>query len=268
MLENLIAKLRPSILNSIANLRISLIARKKGLEGDNQRLNASMQNIPAKERLLLEISRQQAVKNAIYTFLLQKREEAAISAASLAANYRVLEQPESTGVISPVPKKFYTIGILISLGLVIIYIYFKEFSSKKILFRSQLESNLPVPVVAELIYQHQQGDSLNVVVGETKRTLIAEQFRELRTNVNYITANSKDPCKVILVTSSVPKEGKSFVTVNTAISLSLTGDKVALLEFDLRKPKISKPLGLSRSVGLSNYLIGNATADEILQKLG
>jgi capsular exopolysaccharide synthesis family protein len=95
--------------------------------------------------------------------------------------------------------------------------------------------------------------------------LSAEQFRELRTNINYITATSKDKCKVILTTSSIPKEGKSFVAINAAISLSLTGARVVLLEFDMRKPKISKPLGINADPGLSNYLVGNATVEEVIK---
>jgi tyrosine-protein kinase Etk/Wzc len=95
--------------------------------------------------------------------------------------------------------------------------------------------------------------------------LVAEEFRELRTNLSYITYHTKNSSKVILITSSIPGEGKSFVGINTSISLSLTGSKVVLLEFDLRKPKISKELGVNRNPGLSTYFIGKATPNEIVQ---
>jgi len=264
VLEDLITKLKPGIITSINNLRINMLASKSRLESENSRMMGQLNRIPLKERLLLDIRRQQEIKNAIYTFLLQKREEAAIAAASIVPNYRLIEKPERWGTVSPQPQKIYTTAIAISIGLLIILIYLVEFSSKKVLFRSQIEEFLPIPVISELIfYDHNLANP--VVVGEGKRSLIAEQFRELRTNINYITAAAPDKCKVILTTSSIPKEGKSFVAINAAISLSLTGDKVVLLEFDMRKPKISKPLGIQRDPGLSNYLVGNATEEEIIK---
>lgn len=153
---------------------------------------------------------------------------------------------------------------MIVLMILVAFIYFVEFSSKKVLFRSEIEEQLSIPVISELVYQEHKSEN-PVVVGEGKRSLIAEQFRELRTNINYLTAGAEDKCKVILLTSSIPKEGKSFVSINTAISLSLTGDKVALLEFDMRKPKISKALGIKADPGLSTYLVGSAGEEDILK---
>ena len=262
--EQEIGQLKPSILASINNLRNSIIISRQRLQADNSQLNASLNKIPVKERVLIDISREQSIKNAIYTFLLQKREESAIAGASIVPNYRILEKPEAGGIISPVSKRMYAIGILTALFFSILFIFLKEFTSRKILFRSQIENILGMPVLAELIFQPHQKNS-SVVVSAGKRSLIAEQFRELRTNLNYITVNAKDNCKVVLITSSIPSEGKSFVAINTAISLSLTGDRVALLECDLRKPKISKAMGIDSNIGISNYLIGKATEKDIIK---
>ena len=262
--EQEIGQLKPSILASINNLRNSIIISRQRLQADNSQLNASLNKIPVKERVLIDISREQSIKNAIYTFLLQKREESAIAGASIVPNYRILEKPEAGGIISPVSKRMYAIGILTALFFSILFIFLKEFTSRKILFRSQIENILGMPVLAELIFQPHQKNS-SVVVSAGKRSLIAEQFRELRTNLNYITVNAKDNCKVVLITSSIPSEGKSFVAINTALSLSLTGDRVALLECDLRKPKISKAMGIDNTIGISNYLIGKATEMDIIK---
>ena len=262
--EQEIARLKPSILASINNIRNSIIIGRQRLQADNNQLNASLNKIPVKERVLIDISREQSIKNAIYTFLLQKREESAIAGASIVPNYRILEKPEAGGIISPVSKRTYAIGILTALFFSILIIFLKEFTSRKVLFRSQIENILGLPVLAELIFQPHQKNS-SVVVSAGKRSLIAEQFRELRTNISYITVNAKDNCKVILITSSIPSEGKSFVAINTAISLSLTGDRVALLECDLRKPKISRAMGIDNSIGISNYLIGKATEKDIIK---
>ena len=261
--EDEIAKLKPSIAASLNNLKLSMNASRSKLQSDNDKLSANLGKIPGKERMLLDISRQQGIKNAIYTFLLQKREESAIAAASIVPNYRLIEKPESAGIVKPVSQRIYTISIIIAIIIIILYIYFREFSNSRLLFRSQIESRVAAPIVGELIYQ--QSDTKSpLVVGAGKRTLIAEQFRELRTNLSYITANIEAPSKVILVTSSIPNEGKSFVAINTSVSLCLTGSKVVLLEFDLRKPKISSVLGINREPGLSNFLIGKATVTDIV----
>ena len=265
ILEEEIAKLKPSISASLGNLKLSMITSRSRLQADNDRLSANLGKIPMKERLLLDISRQQGIKNAIYTFLLQKREESAIGAASIVENYRLIEKPESGGIVKPVSRKIYTISIILAVILIVLYIYLKEFSNSRLLFRSQIESKVQAPIIGELIFQ-QESNKSPVVVGAGKRSLIAEQFRELRTNLSYVTANSHTDSTVILVTSSIPNEGKSFVAINTSISLCLTGSKVVLLEFDLRKPKISSVLGVKRETGLSNFLIGKATAQDIVSK--
>jgi capsular exopolysaccharide synthesis family protein len=264
VIEENINKLKPSILASINNLKLSLEASRTQIQNESRDITASINKIPEKERALLDISRQQGIKNAIYTFLLQKKEESAIAAASIVANYRVIERPEVGGLVSPNRQNYYAICISIALLLVVIYIYLKEFANSKLLFRSQIESRLPIPIIGEVIYK-KNTTGTPIMVGDGKRTLIAEQFRELRTNLNYVTATTSNPCKVILITSSIPSEGKSFVAINTSVSLCLTGARVVLLEFDLRKPKISKSLGIKREPGITNYLISNIKVEDIIQ---
>ena len=264
VLEDVIAKLKPSIISSIKNLKISIETSRQHLLNDNNKVTATLSAIPQKERLLLDISRQQSVKNAIYTFLLQKKEESAIAAAAILPNYRVIEKPEYAGLIYPVPSKIYGNTILIAIILVALFIYFIEFANNRLLFRAQIESDLPeIPVIGELIFEPKNTVS-PIVTGSGKRSLIAEQFREIRTNLKYITANVNEKCKVILVTSSITEEGKSFVAINTAISIAITGAKVVLLDFDLRRPKISKQLCIVTDTGISNYLINSAGITDII----
>jgi tyrosine-protein kinase Etk/Wzc len=265
--EQLIAKLKPSILVSINNLKMNLLTNKRKLESVNAEITSTLSRIPEKERALLDISRQQGIKNAIYTFLLQKKEESAIAAASIVENYRVIERAEVGQLIAPNRQNYFALSIVVALLLAVFYIYLKEFANSRLLFRSQIENRLPLPIIAELVFKPNPSGN-PIVVGEGKRTLIAEQFRELRTNLSFVTAASDkiNQSKVILITSSIPSEGKSFVAINTSVSLCLTGAKVVLLEFDLRKPKISKPLGIKREPGITNYLIGNAKETDIIQQ--
>jgi tyrosine-protein kinase Etk/Wzc len=265
--EKLVNRLRPSIASSISNLKINLFASKKKLEADNNEINGTISRIPEKEKSMLDISRQQSIKNAIYTFLLQKKEESAIAAASIVPNYRIIEKADTGRQVAPNRQNYYALSIATALLLAALYIYLKEFANSRLLFRSQIESRLSLPIIGELIYKDTP-EGGPVVVGEGKRTLIAEQFRELRTNISYAipAAIAAKKAKTILVTSSVPAEGKSFVSINTAVSFCLTGARVVLLEFDLRKPKISKPLGIKREPGITNFLVGNAQMDHIVQK--
>jgi len=189
ILEDEIAKLKPSIAASLNNLKLSMVTSRSRLLADNNRLSSNLGKIPLKERMLLDISRQQGIKNAIYTFLLQKREESAIAAASIDANYRVIEKPESGGVVKPVSQKVYTISIILAVIIIFLYIYLREFANSKLLFRNQIESRVQAPIIGELIFQR-DGNSSPIVVGAGKRSLIAEQFRELRTNLSYVTANN------------------------------------------------------------------------------
>lgn len=263
VLQATIDKLRPSILTSIDNLKSGIQISRRKYESDNEKLNGVLNKMPVKERQLLDITRQQGIKSGIYTFLLQKREEAAIAAAGIVADFRILDKPETAGLMEPEPPRIYGIGFIIALIVVIVFIYLKEFTSTRLRFRSQIESRTNVPILAEIAFQPNK-TNFPVVVEEGKRTLIAEEFRELRTNLSYVTFNSKENSKVILITSSIPNEGKSFVAINTSISLSLTGSNVVLLEFDLRKPKISKELGINRNPGLSTFFVGKSKPEEIV----
>ena len=263
--EASIEKLKPSILASIRNLKMNIEVSLQHFKNVNAGLSNTLGKIPQKERMLLDISRQQSIKNAIYTFLLQKREESAIAAAAIVPNYRIIEKPSFGGLIAPVAEKIYGNAVLLAIILAAIYIYLREFANSRIKFRSQIETSLPeMAVIGEIIFQPKT-NTWPVVTGAGRRTLIAEQFRELRTNLNYVTATTTEKCKVILVTSSITEEGKSFITINTAISLTLTGAKVVLLEFDLRRPKVSKQLGIQTDPGLSNYLINMASETEIIK---
>jgi len=137
----------------------------------------------------------------------------------------------------------------------------QEQFNRKVLFRSEIEYKTKAPVVGEII---QIPTKDPIVILEGKRTIIAEQFRSLRTNLSFM-ALSED-AKSTLVTSNISGEGKSFVSINLAISYTLTDKKVALLELDLRKPRLSKLLNVNRDPGISNYLVGKIPLEDIIKK--
>ena len=254
-------RIKSDIRENVNNIETNLRAIKNNVSSGISMNSGLLSQVPHKERGLVEISRQQAIKNNIYTFLLQKREETALSSAGTTPDLRVLEKATTGGAVSPVPKNYYLTGFLIGLLIAIAVVLLREQFNQKILFRTEIEEKTKVPVVAEIIQTTLKG---SVAISEGKRTIIAEQFRSLRTNLAFMGLNEKN--NTILLTSSVSGEGKSFIALNLAMSITLNGNKVGLLELDMRKPKLSKYLGISRDPGITNYLINKASIDEIIKK--
>ncbi len=255
-----VRRLKADIQENLLNIQTNLLTIKGGVIAQTNESNGLLSQIPQKERGLLEISRQQTIKNSIYTFLLQKREETALSSASTSSDLRIIEKANTYGPISPISKNFYTTGMILGILSALFLVLIKEQFKSKILFRDEIADKISIPFVGEIV----QANSKNpIVILDGKRTVIAEQFRALRTNINFVGLNEKD--KTLLVTSSISGEGKSFIAVNLAISLTLTGKKVALLELDLRRPKLSKLLNVNREPGISNYLVGKSSYEEILK---
>lgn len=261
VLEESIVKLKPSILASIQNLRINLQSTKDKLSDDEKHLKGQLKDMPQKERALLEISRQQQIKNTIYTFLLQKREEAILAAAAQVPNHRVINIPELAGKVQPKPLITYTLALSLALASVLVFLYLKEFSGNKVIYRSDLERVTGTSLLGELSFSKRSEEE--TLIKPTERLLISEQLRDLRTNLSY-TNIQKDGAQVILITSSISGEGKSFISINLAATLAGAGKKVLLMECDLRKPVIRKKLGISQQKGLVDYLIGGATEEDIV----
>ena len=256
-----INKLKPGILENIQSQRKNLVAGRTDLSATNNRYSSMLTTIPEKERELLDISRQQSIKNDIYTFLLQKREETALSFASAVADSRIIDKAESSDVpVSPKRKLIYLAAILGALALGIAIIYIKDILTRTIQDRSEIEKYAPIPVLGEVVYDRSKS---SIVIAEGKRSFIAEQFRQLRTSLTYMGVDESH--KKILITSSITGEGKSFIAVNLGISISLMNKKVVLIELDLRKPKLSEHFNIPRHEGLSTYLIGKAAMQEIIK---
>ena len=263
-LVDAIDKLRPQILENIKSQRKNLEAGRNNISSTNNDYAVMLKTVPEKERELLSISRQQAIKNNIYTFLLQKREETALSFASAVADSRVIDQAESGNVpVSPKRNLIYLAAILGALVLGVVVIFIKDLFTRTIQDREDVEKYTDIPILGEVLYDRSK---TSIVITEGKRSFIAEQFRQLRTSLAYMGVDESH--KKIMITSSISGEGKSFIAINLGMSLSLMDKKVILLELDLRKPKVSEQFQVSRHVGLSNYLIGKANMEDITKPTG
>lgn len=260
-LKDQINKLKPGILENINNQRATLEAGKLKLNTASSSYASELQNIPEKEKRLIDISRQQAIKNNLYAYLLQKQAESEFSQIKI-ADIRIIDGAEASLLpVTPKSKLIYIVAFIVALILPAGFISLKEFLNRKILFRHEIETLTNTPIIGEISFDKSKEP---LVIQEGKRTFIAEQFRRMRTSLGYVGGNSGK--KKILVTSSLSGEGKSFVAANLALSLALTDKKVVLLELDLANPSLSTKLNVSYEEGVSNYLWGECEPEYIIKR--
>jgi tyrosine-protein kinase Etk/Wzc len=262
-LEDQINKIKPGILSNIESQRENLTATRQNITATNSGYSALLQNVPQKERQLLDISRQHQIKSDLYAFLLQKREESEIAAASVDSNSRVVDYAQAgPDPVSPKRKLIYIASVVFFLGICGAFIFIKEFLTGKVLYRSELESLTSIPIIGEIAFDKSKED---IVIEKGRRSFIAEEFRKLRISLSFLGIDSFH--KKILITSSVSGEGKSFISANLAISLSLTGKKVVLVDMDLNNPSIDKILKISRENGVTEYMEGENDPEQIIKQV-
>lgn len=263
-IEKQLANLRGDMLNSLVSikrqLQVSLVELRK-MEG---KLNAEIQQVPAKERVYLEFSRQQTIKQELYLFLLKKREETAISKTATTSDAKIIDVAQSGGrPVSPNRKVVFLSAIVFGLLLPGAWIFIKDLLNVRISSKEDVENNTKMAVLAEIGHSDEEDA---IPVKTDSRGLIAEQFRALRTNLQFLLTREQE--NIIMITSSMSGEGKSFAAINLAGIMAISGKKVLLMELDLRKPKISSNLGIDNHIGFSSYAIGQASLNEVIKPSG
>jgi tyrosine-protein kinase Etk/Wzc len=261
-----IRNIKSAIRENINNQKSNLLVTKSSISALNNRIESSMSMIPRKEREFLDIKRQAGVKESLYLLLLQKREETALSYASTITDSRLVNPPYvNPGYIRPNKKQVYTYALAIGLILPALLIFLKESLKSTIQSKKELEQKTGLKVFGEINLQPQSVS--NQIIDLTSRSFISEQIRIIRSNLQYLfTTKQEDKGRVLLVTSSTADEGKSFVTLNLAHSLTLLDKTVVIVGLDLRKPKINEYLDVKNKVGISTYLIGKAAEMDIVQE--
>ncbi len=258
--ENEIQKIRPNIRSIVSNQQARLRASRNNLSGTSGQLNATLRGIPQKERELLEISRQQVVKRDLYAFLLQRREEAALSSASGIAENRVVDWADA-GVAKTSSIKIIPVlgSLVLAFAVGLGYVFLKEGLSSKVLFRSEIESLTAVPVAGEIPYRKTNAPA---AAGGDALTAGTESFGQLQAVLGLL--GRKDAPRKLLVTSGTAGEGKSFVGTHLAVSLAAAGRKVALLELNPYHPRLAASFGLPPSAkGAFDFLQHQAALPEL-----
>jgi tyrosine-protein kinase Etk/Wzc len=258
-----INQIKPDILANIQSQRKNLEQGISSLNTTGGMYNNIISAIPQKERQLVEITRDQNIKNGIYSFLLQKREESELSLASSISDSRVVNFAQSSRApVSPNRMMIYLMAAAIALGCPFAYITAREAFSPKILYRHEIEALTNIPIVGEIAFSKSKEA---LVVQPGKRTVIAEEFRKVR--VSLLSLGIDAGHKKILITSSISGEGKSFIAANLATSISLTGKKVVLIDMDLHNPGLGKFFNIKETPGVSDYLIGKKDAGQIIYNI-
>jgi len=262
-IEKQIEDSRLRMIDNLVNIRSVYKSAIDAFNTQQQSIRGQISSIPRKQREANEIMRQQEIKQSLYLYLLQKKEEAAIAEASTISNSKIMDNARAKpNLLKPIPLRIYGIGFIAGLLLPIILIFIIDMFNDKVITRSDITRVTDTPILGEI--GHSEEDQV-LLFPERSRTVIAEQIRILRSNLGFVLTPSGDKPPVLMVTSSFSGEGKSYISTNLAAAYAVTGKKVVILEFDLRKPKIIASLGLDKSQGITNYLVGGASLEELPQ---
>lgn len=243
--------------NLIDNAQRSIAAQKNRQD----KISVQLNKLPQKEQQMVNIQRQFNLTSEIYTFLLQKRAETNIALASSIPDIQVIDEarPQTASSIGYSHKMILMIGFLMGIGLPIGYIVLINIFDDRVRTEKDLERTTTIPILGNIIHNISKSE---LVVFENPKSTIAESFRILRTNLQYMLTGPGG--KVISVNSTNPGEGKSFSAINLAIILAMNNKKVLLIGADMRKPRLHKVFNHSNQYGLSTYLIGVDTLDEVI----
>lgn len=242
---------RNLILQNVKNIKTQLLRNQSELSNKSSQYRSKISSVPTAERALLEINRDQGIKQSLYLYLLQKREEEALSISVPFSDTRIIETPQATSYpVTGGKSPIYMGALIFGLFIPFVWVFLKDKLNTKILEKEDIESITNTTILGKI--PSNTGKDV-VVVSGNNATPVAELFRLMRHNLKFLSQGKDN--QVIMVTSGKPGEGKTFVSINIGASLAITGKKVVVLGFDLRMPKLMKDMALSYKYGLSDYIV-------------
>ncbi len=268
-LNNSLLAMKQNIIRAVDNMIVSLDVKRNDAQNREMRAQSRVTSIPTKERQMLSIERQQKIKEALYLFLLNKREENALSQAMADNNARVIDGAEGGDApISPNRNRILLLGVLVGLALPAVGCLMVLFMDTRVHGRKEVERALSVPFLGEIpidreaLRRRRKGGP--AVVQPDEGGVVAEAFRILRTNMDFMSRRDK-PVKVITFTSFNEGAGKTFISGNLGMSFVCAKKRVVLVDLDIRKGTLSRYMGHHKT-GVTNYLSDpSVTVDDILQ---
>ena len=261
--DNQIEKLRTMALENLKNLKKAYGGNVNALKQRSGSAQTQLRGMPFKVMDYVERKRRVEGLQNLYKILQEQKESTSISRASTIANSKVVDRAMPSGIpVKPNGMAIKAFAILIGLLIPAGVIFIGEILNDKVSSRFDVEKLTSVPIVGEV--GHSFSDSV-LIVNKTTRSMVAEQFRIIRSNLQYVLGTNVGEKFVVLVTSSFSGEGKSFVSTNMGAVLSLTGKKTVILEFDIRKPKVLSGLNMTKGPGITNFLVGKAEIDTLIR---
>jgi tyrosine-protein kinase Etk/Wzc len=257
-----LAGLRGYLQETLKNVQAGLTLERNNLLDKSNQFESKIRNVPVVERGLLQLSRDQDVKAAIYQYLLQKREETALSLSATIPTSLIIDRPAYNTVPAKPKEALIYLGSLLT-GFLFPLFFFsgREKLNTKVKYVTDVQLLGDTRILGELSHKEENN---TVVVKRGSRTTISELFRYIQSNLGYIINNTKS--QILLVTSGMKGEGKTFFSINLGITLALAGKKVIIVEFDLRKPDLMKGINMKYEKGLADYLENrNVEIDEIIK---
>ena len=260
-MDQQIASLKQNLYSNLDRLKSTLLIQKRDLDSHKEIMDTKIEKIPVQERQFKVIARQQKIKEELYLYLLQKREETAISLSATEPNARVIDAAKASHIpVAPKKKIIFLVAFLIGILIPFGVIYLIALLDTKIKSRLDLEGKTSIPYLGDI----PTSDANTQIIKSESRTSSAEALRIIRTNLEFMLGKVPDnQAKTIFLTSTFSKEGKTFVSVNLAATFALSGKKVLLIGMDIRNPKLDDYVSLPDQ-GLSNYLSNKDIAIENL----
>lgn len=238
--------MRNNILKNIKSIESGLRISLDELKVKERSFNSKIRNLSTQEREVRELSRQQGIKETLFLYLLQKREESALTLAMYSPNAKVIDKVYTDPLpVRPKKEVVLIVGFFLGLLLPLLFIYLKDLLKYKITSREDLDKLVQTPVLGEV------PERKDIYMKSAERSGVTEMYLMLCTNLGFIMAENE---KVIEVTSTIPKEGKSSFSANLAFSLATLGKKVLLVDLDMRNSQYDKIMNVSVKHGMSSYL--------------
>lgn len=254
--------LRQNIMGIVLNIRKKLTNDINSISGQLNQYQSTMRQMPTTQRGIVNISRNVEIYAKIYEFLLETRAQTVIAKAGIVADKTVLEPAYSNGTVRPVLAQTLAVGIGIGLALSMLVIFIKGVFYNFVNTKDELKEITNLPIIG-IIGATKDAENDYLVVDKFPQSQVSEAFRVIRTNLSYFAPKVKN--KVLLVTSSVASEGKTFCAVNIAITLAKARRKVILVDLDLHKPKQANAFNLQNDVGVTSYVVGKANMNQIIK---
>ena len=254
-------QLQTSIHSALTQARRTAEIKRKSIQDEYIKYQSRIGRSPEQERVLTEIGRQQDVRSGLYLMLLQKREENSISLAATVDKGKLIDNPQFDGLVSPKRAIILLAALVLGFALPLCVLFLLSFFRYRIEGREDVMKLTTLPIVADVpVASDSVKTTAGIVVQANKNNQIDEIFRSLRTNIQFMMKENE---KVILFTSSISGEGKTFLAANLAVSFALLGKKVILCGLDIRKPALGKLFNLSdRKIGATALLVKNSVTVE------